>query len=160
MSLDRTNVSPPPKLGSFHVYESWLRLLGRLPRLLMAEDDDDTRSALVELFERSGYDVRSVADGSSLLYRLEPMLLSEPGHWPPDLIITDIRMPGIDALSIVEELREVGWETPVIIITGYGNRQTRQRIDQMDGADYFEKPIDVGGLEETVREMIFESEGV
>ena len=160
MSLDRTNASPPPKMGSFHVYESWLRLMGRLPRLLLAEDDDDTRDALVELFERSGYDVRSVADGSSLLYRLEPMLLSEPGHWPPDLIMTDIRMPGIDALSIVEELRDVGWETPVIIITGYGCRETRRRIGDMEGADYFEKPIDIGGLEGTVRDMIYDAEDV
>ncbi len=160
MSLDRTDFSPPPRMESFHVYESWLRLLGRLPRLLLAEDDDDTRQSLTELFERGGYDVRAVADGSSLLYRLEPMLLSEPGHWPPDLIITDVRMPGIDALSIVEELRDVGWDTPVVIITGFDSRDTRQRIDQMKGADFFEKPIDIGGLENTVRDMIYDAQDI
>lgn len=159
MSVDLIDSSEYPRLGSFHIYEAWLRLLGRLPRLLIAEDDEQTRDALVELFERGGYDVRAVADGSSLLYRLEPMLLSEPGHWPPDLIMTDVRMPGLDAINIVEELREVGWDTPVIIITGFGDEDLRLRIEQLDNAGYYEKPLEIDELENAVRQAIYSAQG-
>lgn len=157
MSVDLIDSSEVPQMGSFHIYEAWLRLLGRLPRLLVAEDDDETRGALVDLFERGGYDVRAVNDGSSLLYRLEPMLLSEPGHWPPDLILTDVRMPGLDAVNIVEELREVGWDTPVIIVTGFGDQKLRGRINKLENADYFEKPVKADEIEEAVRQAVYAS---
>ena len=159
MPVDLIDSSDYPRLGSFHIYEAWLRLLGRLPRLLIAEDDDETREALVELFERGGYDVRAVADGSSLLYRLEPMLLSEPGHWPPDLIMTDVKMPGLDAINIVEELRDVGWQTPVIIITGFGDEALRERIGALEATDYYEKPLDIDDLENAVRQAIYDTNG-
>lgn len=159
MSPDVHGTSQFTRLGSFDLYESWLRLLGRLPRILVAEDDPETRRALEEIFEQSGFDVRAVEDGSALLDRLEPMLLSEPGHWPPDLIMTDVRMPGLDALNIVEELRDVGWETPVIVITGYGGPDVERRIDELPHARYFEKPLDAERLDRAVRESIYEARG-
>ena len=155
MAVDVVGSSESTKIGSFHIYESWLRLLGRLPRLLIAEDDTSTREALVELFERSGYDVRAVEDGSSLLYRLEPMLLSEPGHWPPDLILTDVRMPGLDAVNIIEELRDVGWQTPVIVITGFGDDALRERIAELAHASYYEKPVDADEIDQAVQQAIY-----
>ena len=155
MAVDVVGSSESTKIGSFHIYESWLRLLGRLPRLLIAEDDTQTREALVELFERSGYDVRAVEDGSSLLYRLEPMLLSEPGHWPPDLIMTDVRMPGLDAVNIIEELRDVGWQTPVIVITGFGDDDLRERIAGLTHASYYEKPVDADEIDQAVQQAIY-----
>lgn len=159
MAVDVVGSSDSTKIGSFHIYESWLRLLGRLPRILIAEDDPGTREALTDLFERSGYDVRAVDDGSSLLHRLEPMLLSEPGHWPPDLIMTDVRMPGLDAISIVEELRDVGWETPVIVITGFDDDGIRRRIAELDHADYFRKPIEADAIDQAVSTMIYRAHG-
>lgn len=158
MSFDVVGVTQFSRLGSFDIYEAWLRLLGRLPRLLLAEDDTRTLEVLVELFEQSGYDVRTAEDGSALLSRLEPMLLSEPGHWPPDLIVTDVRMPGLDALNIVEELREVGWKTPIIVVTGYGDASIRRRVEQMEQTDYFEKPLDAGRLDRAVREAIYSAQ--
>jgi DNA-binding response OmpR family regulator len=135
-------------------YEYWRELLGRRPRLLIAEDDHDVRSALVELFEKNGYDVRDVASGSALLHRLEPVLLSEPGHWCPEAIITDVKMPGLDAVDIVEELREVGWDIPIVVITGFGNSSLRQRIEAMCETEYFEKPLEFEELESRVRHVI------
>ena len=154
MSPELIDSSRNSRRGSFHVYESWLRRLGRLPRLLIAEDHRDTRTSLTELFERSGYDVRAVSDGSALLHRLGPMLLSEPGHWPPDVILTDVKMPGIDALSVLEELREVGWETPAIVITGFGNDGIRDRVRALQQVDLCEKPVDVDALERAVAEAV------
>jgi len=159
MSTDVVGSSESTKIGSFHIYESWLRLLGRLPRLLIAEDDRETRRALVTLFEQIGYEVRAVDDGSELLHRLEPMLLSDPGHWPPDLIMTDVRMPGLDAVAIVEQLRDVGWDIPVIVITGFGNPSLRERIEALECAEYFEKPVEADALDQTVSSLIHDIHG-
>lgn len=142
--------------GSFHVYESWLRRLDRLPRLLLAEDHRDTRETLTQYFERLGYDVRAVADGSALLHRLGPMLLSEPGHWPPDVILTDVKMPGVDPLSVLKEMRETGWTVPAVAITGFDTDDVRKRLEEMKEATYLVKPLNIEELQRAVEESVGE----
>lgn len=154
MTAESIRSSNTPPNSDFQVYASWLRRLDRLPRVLVAEDDRDLRNSLHAVFQRSGYDVRTVADGSALLERLGPMLLSEPGHWSPDVILTDIKMPGVDALSVIEELREVGWKTPAVVLTGYADQAVRSRIGGLRRVALFEKPVRMDVIESTVGDVI------
>ena len=124
------------------------------PQILVADDNDSTKWALEQLLESSGYEVIAVSDGSELLYELEPVILEEADSRPPDLIITDVRMPGINVFNIVEQLREIGFDTPVIIVTGYGSDRVRHRTHQLGRAVYFEKPVDIDRLEESVAALL------
>ena len=122
-------------------------------RILVAEDNEATKWALRRLFESTGYSVVTVSDGSEMLYELEPVILEEPQAAPPDLILTDVRMPGIDVFRVVEQLRALGLETPVLVVTGYANDRVRHRVHKLGRALFFEKPVDVETLEETVAEL-------
>ncbi len=126
---------------------------GEAPEILVADDNQSTKWALEQLFEQAGYRVVAVTDGSEMLNRLEPVIVGEPESRPPDLIVTDVRMPGIDVFNIAEQLREIGHETPIIFVTGYGTDRIRHRVHRLGGAMYFEKPVDIELLEETVAKL-------
>ena len=153
---DVGNLSSRHPLTSFHTYESWLRLLARKPRLLLAESNPDTRYELSKLFELAGYDLRMAADGSHLLDRLEPMILDKPEHWAPDVVLADVPMPGINPVVIVEEMRQVGWELPFVILNSAQDRRLPDRVQQLDHTSYMETPIDGRELESTVRQAIYD----
>lgn len=123
------------------------------PEILIADDNQSTKWALEQLFEETGYEVQAVTDGSEMLTRLEPVILGEPSSCPPDLIVTDVRMPGIDVFNVVEQLREIGDDTPIIVVTGFGTDRIRHRVHKLGRAIYFEKPVDIELLEETVRKL-------
>jgi len=122
--------------------------------ILVAEDNQATRWALRRLLEATGYRVVAVGDGSEMLYELEPVLLREPRARPPDLIVTDVRMPGIDVFRALKQLRAAGIDTPVLVVTGYLNDRIRHRVHKLGRAHVLEKPVDVDRLEATVAELI------
>lgn len=123
------------------------------PEILIAEDNEATQWALRRLLESTGYSVVTVADGSALLYELEPVILEEPRAHPPDLIVTDVQMPGLDVFRVLEQLRTVGLETPIVVVTGYANDRIRHRAHQLGRALFLEKPVDIEQLEETVAKL-------
>ena len=128
--------------------------LGHRPRLLIAEDDAELRSSLVDGFKAHNYDVRDVASGSALLEHLEPVLLAEPNHWDPETIITDVKMPGLDAITLVEGLQYLGWDIPVVVMTGFGSQRLQTRLEAMSTTRYLEKPVDWKKLETIVQGII------
>lgn len=155
-TTDVTNLSNRHPLSSFHTYESWLRLLARKPRVLIAESNPDTRYQLAKLFELGGYQTRMAADGSHLLDQLEPMILDEPGHWAPDVVLADVPMPGIDPIVIIEELRQVGWELPCVVLDSSENDHLPERLDPLSRVNYFQTPIDGRELESSIRQAIYD----
>lgn len=124
----------------------------RLRRILLAEDDDAQRAGLCDFLELSGYDVCAVASGTDLLDMLA--LVADGLAARPDLIITDIHMPGIPGLNVAEELRAVGWEEPIIVISGFaGGRGVADRIDELDDTWIMAKPFEPTRLAELVFEL-------
>lgn len=79
-------------------------LLGRRMRLLLAEDDDETRWSLTALFLNGGYEVQAVRDGRQLLGELTAVILGQHGKLAPDVIVTDVRMPGLSSINIMTGL--------------------------------------------------------
>ena len=121
--------------------------------IVVADDNDSTKWALQKLLETSGYDVTAVSDGSELLYQLEPLLLEDSEVRTPDLIITDVRMPGISIFAVVDQLRERGLDIPVIVVTGYGSDRVRHRVRKLGETIYFEKPVDIDRLERWIEKL-------
>ena len=119
----------------------------RPSRILLAEDDEEVRWSLEQLLLGHGFEVSSVSTGAELLEDLASSMLLAHRTPEPDLIISDVRMPGFNGLSILQGLRLAGWLTPFVLITAYGDQETRERALSAGVTAYLEKPIDLGRLE-------------
>lgn len=119
-------------------------------RILLAEDDEQMRWSLEQIFKAHGFDVMAVSTGEQLLEHLAASMLLEHKRPEPDLIVSDVRMPGFNGLSILEGLRLAGWLTPFVLITAYGDSAIRQKALSAGATAFFEKPIDPAQLEEVL----------
>jgi DNA-binding response OmpR family regulator len=126
-------------------------------RILLGEDDAEMRSVLAEALRRSGYTVVECPDGMSVLSRLSSVLVSpevaarDPERF--DLIISDIRMPGVTGISILEGVQLFDRFPPMILITAFGDEETHAEARRLGAAAVFDKPFDVDELVEKVREL-------
>ena len=71
-----------------------------------------------------------------------------------DLVITDIRMPGLTGLDILPRIRRLKPETPIIVMTAYGSDDVRRRSLERGATTYLEKPIHLSKLRTVIREMV------
>jgi CheY-like chemotaxis protein len=115
----------------------------RQARVLLAEDDRELRRLLAAELRKEGYLVKEAATGFELLERLGDVALRNEGF---DLIVTDIRMPGLTGLSVAEGLRN-GMKPgdhgiPIILITAFGDDDTHAEAKRL-GTVIFDKPFDL-----------------
>ncbi len=131
----------------------------RPPHILLAEDTDDMRSVIAMRLRQQGYSVTECADGAELLARLgvylHPETVGEPPQSPKyDLVISDVRMPGVFGTSIVEGASECPLFPPTILITAFGDEETHEQARRVGVAAVMDKPFDMGDLLEKVRTVI------
>ncbi len=120
-------------------------------RILIAEDDKDIRYSLTALFDSIGYQVTEAQDGCEFLDQLAPFILATANDSPPDVILTDVRMPGFDVLNIIEGLRQMGWRIPIFVFSAFADSAMYQRVKQVGVTKFFHKPLDFDQLEQAVR---------
>jgi len=103
--------------------------------VLLAEDDRAIRHALERALTLEGYEVTAVADGVEAL--------AQAHRTPPDVLLLDVMMPGIDGLQVCRVLRAEGDRTPILMLTALV--ETADRIAGLDAGadDYVVKPFDV-----------------
>lgn len=106
------------------------------------EDDVDHRAALADLLEAHGLTVQSFEDGHAALATLSATSAAEQ----PDLILTDLRMPGLDGLELLRRLREAAPRLPVVMLTGHGDVAQAVQAMRLGAEDFLEKPYDAGHL--------------
>ena len=112
-------------------------------RILLAEDDDAMRELIVEALREEGYQVIEVCNGRQLAKCLAG---TSDVHYPrPDLVITDVRMPGPSGLDVLAAIRQADWEMPVMVITAFGSPETHAEARRL-GAQILDKPFDVDDL--------------
>ena len=121
------------------------------PRIILAEDDPDMRSVLAEVLRKDGYLVQEAEDGGRLLVRVTARYLHP--EVDVDLIISDIRMPVCTGLQILSGLRDTHWRVPVILMTAFGDDQTRAHAELL-GAVLFDKPFPIDDLRTAVRNLV------
>ena len=122
-------------------------------RLLLAEDDDDVRWSLGQLLQAQGFEVISVSSGTAMLEHLGAALLFEGRAVPPDIIVTDVRMPGLSGIQVLEGVRSSGWTIPVILITGYGDEATKAYAHSLN-ALVLDKPLDLVAFDRALGELV------
>ncbi len=122
-------------------------------RILLAEDDYDMRTLLAESLRGAGYDVVECPNGWSLLENLGNYVLPGSQHKEVDLVISDIRMPGVTGLEILEGLQQLKDCPPVILITAFGDRVTHDQAEKYGVAAMFDKPFDMDQFLTKVRDI-------
>jgi DNA-binding response OmpR family regulator len=123
------------------------------PRVLLADDNRQMRLLLSIYLEDAGYDVMPCRDGFDLVEHLGSYLLPNATE-SYDLIISDIRMPHLSGLDVLEGLRERDDFPPMILITAFGDAEAHERARQLGAAAFFDKPFSVEDLVARVRELV------
>ena len=119
----------------------------RPPEVLIVEDDGECRRGIVGFLEDCGFTIRESVSG---LDALASSLAN-----PPDVVVTDLRMPGMGGLDLLAALHESLPRMPVIILSGTADRQLLARSLERGAAGYLSKPInDLTKLEEMIDDVV------
>ena len=102
--------------------------------ILIADDEPGIRSSLQKLLEFEGYRVVLAEDGQRALAILRDRAV--------DLVLLDIKMPGLDGLEVLSQVHRDQPQLPVVIISGHGSIQTAVEATRLGAYDFIEKPID------------------
>jgi DNA-binding NtrC family response regulator len=129
-----------------------LRKNNSVVRILIIEDDKETRSLLEDILDEEGLETESVSNGLDGLQELTKE--------PFDLVITDIRMPGLTELDILPVIKRLQPDASVIVITAFGNEEVYRRSLERGATAYLEKPIRFSKLKTLVHEVVSPKEKV
>lgn len=122
----RASASPPARVSTPPA--------GR-PRVLVVDDEASIRDLLSKTLALAEYDVDLAPDGRTALERLRII--------PYDLLITDLKMPGVDGLAVIREARRLKADIPVIIITGFSTEASAIEAVNLGVSGYLTKPFRV-----------------
>jgi excisionase family DNA binding protein len=111
------------------------RAAANRPRILVVDDEASIRDLLAKTLALAEYDVDVSPDGRSALERLR--------LYPYDLLIADLKMPGMDGLNVIREAKRLKTDLPVIIITGYSTEASAIEAVNLGVAGYLTKPFRV-----------------
>jgi len=101
--------------------------------ILFVDDEEGVREGWKRVLAAEDRRVATAADGASAIRGL--------AHNPFDLVISDLRMPGLDGLDILEWIHENKPETRFVLITGYGSREVQRKARRLGAFGYLEKPV-------------------
>ena len=107
-------------------------------KILVVEDDQILNSLYCSFLERQGYSTVSTHDAASAIALLEGNSV--------DVILSDVEMPGIDGVMLVEAVRKTGAATPIIMLTALDDFKSKQRAFNAGCDDYMVEPIDLNEL--------------
>jgi DNA-binding NtrC family response regulator len=116
------------------------------PRLLIVDDDETFRRSTAELLRDEGYAIETAGDAARASEVLEQEAI--------DLVLLDVRMPGVSGLQAVEVLRARGSTVPIVMVSGYGDVETAVESLHVGADDFLTKPVDPDELSRRVAEML------
>ncbi|WP_409277590.1 sigma-54-dependent transcriptional regulator [Pseudomonas defluvii] len=121
-------------------------LIDSRTQVILVDDDPHLRQALSQTLDLAGLKVMSLSDAQGLAQRIE-------ADWP-GVVVSDIRMPGIDGLQLLEQLHGQDPELPVLLITGHGDVPLAVQAMRAGAYDFLEKPFASDALLDSVRRAL------
>jgi two-component system NtrC family response regulator/two-component system response regulator HydG len=115
-------------------------------RILVIDDEVNAASALETLLREDGYEVAKAHDGRAGLQALE--------GFDADVVLTDLRMPGVDGLELLSKVKEIRPDTLVLVMTAFGTVKTAVKAMKLGAEDYLPKPIDIEELEVVLQKAV------
>ena len=122
-------------------------------RVVVAEDDADMRTMVADALRRDGHQVIELANGGELLVRIAHQYRRLEPAARVDLYVSDVRMPVVSGLEILRGLRDAHCTTPVILMTAFGDAQTRAEAESL-GAVLMDKPLRLEDLRKEVLRLL------
>ncbi len=116
------------------------------PRVLVVDDDERIRLLLVDTLSALGYETLSAKDGEEALALLDAEKL--------DLVIADVRMPKMNGISLLKNIKSRNPLLPVLIITGYNFTYTKDQAMESGADGFLAKPFRIGKIEELMRRVL------
>jgi two-component system, NtrC family, response regulator len=115
-------------------------------KVIVIDDEVNAAAALETLLREDGYEVARAHDAREGLALLEKI--------DADVVLTDLRMPGMDGLQLLARIKEIRPEVMVLLMTAYGTVKTAVRAMRLGAEDYLGKPIDVEELEVVLERVL------
>lgn len=116
------------------------------PRILLVDDELLFVEAMAKILRRHGMEVLSAGDGAAALAQLSSRR--------PDVVVLDLKMPGMDGMDVLRQAKVLSPATPVIVLTGHGTVEAGQEALRLGAFDFEMKPARVGHLVEVIREAL------
>ncbi len=114
-----------------------------MSKILIIDDERSIRNTLKDILEYEKYEVDLAEDGNKGIEKVQ--------NAEYDIILCDIKMPGMDGIEVLERLNILAADTPVVMISGHGNIDTAVDSIKKGAFDYIEKPLDLNRLLITIR---------
>ncbi len=114
-------------------------------RILIVDDEDGVRKVLSLSLQATGYEVFTAADASEAL--------REVGRVLPEIVLADIKMPGMDGIELLKRIKEEHADTEVIMMTGHAELDLAVKCLQHEAADFITKPINYAVLEVALKRV-------
>ncbi|PYM83162.1 MAG: hypothetical protein DME13_16300 [Candidatus Rokuibacteriota bacterium] len=114
----------------------------RHTKRVLVVDDNEVILDILKQFLGRGYTVEVVGNAS--------LALASVVQKTPDVILLDVRMPGVDGLSLLKSLRDMGVQTPVFVMTGYDSTQVAIEALERGATGYLPKPFDLIHLDRLI----------
>ena len=117
----------------------------RESRVLVVDDEVDFGGTLAERLRLRGFDAQAVSGADEAIGRIQ-------AGFDPDVVVLDLKMPGVDGLATLSLLKARDVEVEVILLTGHGSTAAAIEGMQRGLFDYFVKPVDIGELVQRIRD--------
>jgi two-component system, OmpR family, response regulator MprA len=112
--------------------------------ILVVDDEEVIRDTLAEILEAQGYPVQTASNGAEALEAIQ--------EGRPSIVVTDVHMPRMDGVELVEQLHERGYDPPIVVVTG-----TLRNVDEvmrhMDVDECLMKPFDINELLDLIERL-------
>jgi CheY-like chemotaxis protein len=145
-----TTIQPPRPSSDPHNVMKPDPATRQRPATVVVVDDDETNLTLLRriLARRPGLDVLAESDGRRGLDLIR--------RCNPDLVLLDLHLPTMDGETVVREIRSdpATAATPILVISGEANPQTKRRLREAGATDYLEKPLNVQALLDTIDSLL------
>jgi len=116
--------------------------------VLIVEDDEKMRDLLRKIITREGYPVEEAANGDAALTLIEKNVY--------DIVLTDVKMPGLDGIELLKEIKKISARTYVIIMTAFGTIGSAVEAMKQGAYDYISKPFKLDEIQILIRKILDE----
>jgi DNA-binding NtrC family response regulator len=119
-------------------------------RILIVDDEASVRNSLRDWFQEDGFSVETAEDGNAALQKMHA--------GPFDIVLVDLKMPGMDGITLEKRIRKIDSDAQIIILTAFASVETAVEALKLGAYDYITKPVDPDELSNTVRNALRQRE--